>query len=78
MNPDRTDDRSLDDAMVLAGILALLIAEREDRLGDEPMRRTEVVLADAGISMGQIARLTGKKYETVKTTLRRARSKGDR
>ena len=65
---------SLDRAMV--GILAILIADREDRLtnSDDP-RRTEVVLADAGMSLSEIVMLTGKKYEAVKTTIRRARDR---
>jgi DNA-directed RNA polymerase specialized sigma24 family protein len=60
----------------MVGILAILIAEREDRLAktDDP-RRTEVVLADAGLSLSEIAMLTGRKYESVKTTIRRARDR---
>ena len=33
------------------------------------------MLADAGLSLGDIAALTGRNYETVKTTVRRARQR---
>jgi DNA-directed RNA polymerase specialized sigma24 family protein len=64
----------LDSDKALAGILAVLAANREDRLNDraEP-RRTEVVLADAGLDYGEIATLTGKNYEAVKAAVRRSR-----
>jgi hypothetical protein len=71
----------LDVAMV--GILAMLVAEREDRMllhdpkaKAEP-RKTEVVLADAGLSAIQIGRLPGKKPNTVLKTISRARGKTD-
>lgn len=54
--------------------LALRIADREERLGAEP-RKTEVVLADAGFSLTEIARLVNRNYDTVKTTVRRARER---
>ncbi|HXE98737.1 MAG TPA: sigma factor-like helix-turn-helix DNA-binding protein [Solirubrobacterales bacterium] len=55
--------------------LALQIADRDQALlGTEP-RRTELVLTEAGLSIKDIARLTGRNYDTVKTTIRRARKK---
>jgi hypothetical protein len=65
----------MDQAM--AGILALLVAEREDRLNppDFP-RKTEVILAAAGLAIGPIALLTGKTYEAVQKGLSRAKLKG--
>ena len=52
-----------------------MAAEREDRL--EPSangaRRTEVVLAGAGLSNSEIAALLDKKPDTVKKTIQRAR-----
>ncbi len=33
------------------------------------------MLADAGLTLAEIAALTGKNYETVKTTVRRARQR---
>lgn len=59
---------------VMRAVLALLADEREARIAnDKEARKTEVLLADAGFSIGEIATLLGKKYESVKTTLRRSR-----
>ena len=61
---------------LLRALLLLAIAEREE--GDAPAtdrRRTEVLLAEAGFSLQEIASLTGKPYETVKSRIRRARDK---
>ncbi|HVE95075.1 MAG TPA: hypothetical protein VNB24_09155 [Acidimicrobiales bacterium] len=64
----------IDAATALTGLLALAAAQRDDPLlPSDERRRTEVVLADAGLSLTQIALVTGRKYETVKTALRRAR-----
>lgn len=61
---------------LMRAVLALLADEREARIAnDKDVRKTEVLLADAGFSIGEIASLLGKKYDTVKTTLRRGRSK---
>ncbi len=67
----------LDPDKALTGILALLVAEREDRLNDrsEP-RKTETILADAGLGIGDIAQLTGKNYDAVKMTIRRSKGGG--
>lgn len=64
----------LDSDKALTGILAVLVADREERLSDrsEP-RKTEVVLAEAGLNYAEIAALTGKKYEAVKMSIRRSR-----
>jgi DNA-directed RNA polymerase specialized sigma24 family protein len=52
----------------------LPVARSEARIAnDKDARKTETLLADAGLSIGEIATLLGKKYETVKTTLRRSR-----
>lgn len=66
----------IDPNQVMLGQLAIQIAEREERInGDGSPRRTEVVLADAGLTLAEIAALTGKSYDTVKTTVRRARQR---
>ena len=58
----------------LTGILAVLVADREERLnGKTKPRKSEVVLADAGLGLTEIASLTGKNYDSVKTTVRRGR-----
>jgi DNA-directed RNA polymerase specialized sigma24 family protein len=60
---------------VMRAVLALLADEREARIAnDRSARRTEVLLADAGFTIGEIASLLGKNYETVKSTLRRGRA----
>jgi DNA-directed RNA polymerase specialized sigma24 family protein len=72
----KAQSTELDQSKAITGMLALLVAEREERINDrsEP-RKTEVILADAGLSIGEIASLTGKNYDTVKTTIRRGRKK---
>jgi DNA-directed RNA polymerase specialized sigma24 family protein len=67
---------------VMAGILAMLVAEREDRLATlskekVELRKTELILSDAGLSANQIAGVLGKKPNTVVKTLSRARVRGD-
>jgi len=58
---------------LLSGVLAMLVAERDDRLKDNEPRPSEVILADAGFTVAEIAALTGRKYETVKSALRRSK-----
>jgi DNA-directed RNA polymerase specialized sigma24 family protein len=61
---------------VMRAVLALLADEREARIAsDRTARKTEELLADAGFSIGEIAALLGKNYESVKSTLRRRRNK---
>lgn len=68
---------------VMAGILAMLVAEREDRLATltgktlASPKRTELILADSGLSVQQIAGLLGKKPNTVTKTISRARSRDE-
>jgi Sigma-70, region 4 len=64
---------SADQAAVAS--LALQIADRDQALLGTDPRRTEVVLSEAGLSIKDIARLTGRNYDTVKTAIRRARAK---
>ncbi len=67
---------AIDPNRVMLGLLAIQIAEREERIGgDVSPRRTEAVLADAGLTLAEIAALTNKNYDTVKTTVRRARQR---
>lgn len=61
----------------LVGILALLAAERDDRVAASGEgRRSEIIMSDAGLTIAEIAQVTGRKYETVKTAIRRARTRG--
>ncbi len=57
---------------LLLGILSLLAADRDERVDGAPARRTELVLADTGFSAREIAHLTGKQYEAVRSSLRRS------
>ena len=60
----------------LAGLLALLVDEREERVkGDKDARKTEILLADAGLSIEDIAAVMGKNYDAVRVAINRARAK---
>jgi DNA-directed RNA polymerase specialized sigma24 family protein len=67
----------LDNAKVMAGVLALLVAEREDRLyaSDEKYKppKTEVVLAGAGLNSAEVAVLVGKNPGAVQKAIQRGR-----
>jgi hypothetical protein len=60
----------VDPAAALSGILALFVAEREQREGG-PGRRSERILARAGISVGHIATLTGHDARQVRAVIER-------
>lgn len=75
-----SDKKPLDSDLVQAGLLALQVALREDASASQQgknlnSRSTEEILADVGFTIADIARLTGRPYDTVKTKLRRARSR---
>jgi uncharacterized protein with PIN domain len=58
----------------MAAILALLVDERENRAKeDKSAAKTEVLLANAGVSVESIAVLTCKKPDAVRKTIQRAR-----
>ena len=60
----------------LAGILALLVDEREARIEDDKeAAKTEVLLWSAGLSIEDIAAVMGKKYDAIRVSLQRSRSK---
>jgi hypothetical protein len=60
------------------GILALMTAAYDRQVTAEGNgKKAEVVLADAGFTISEIVQVTGRKYETVKTSLRRARGKAE-
>jgi hypothetical protein len=58
MPTDTTHAPALDSAEALSGILALLVADREEREG-RGSRRTERILTRTGLSDHQIAAITG-------------------
>ncbi|MEA3078313.1 MAG: hypothetical protein QOF60_3221 [Actinomycetota bacterium] len=56
------------------GILALLVANREDATAEAKDRqKTEVILAAAGLSASTIAQMMNKNVDAVRKTLQRAR-----
>jgi DNA-directed RNA polymerase specialized sigma24 family protein len=68
-------DSPLTGDKALAGMLALLVAEREERLDDDKApRKTEVVLASAGLTANEIAALVGKNVDAVRKAIQRGRS----
>jgi DNA-directed RNA polymerase specialized sigma24 family protein len=77
MRPRAGEDRRLPalDASV-AGVLALLVDARERWLTqDKAAVKTEVLLAGAGLSLEDIAAVTGKNYNAVRMTIARSREK---
>ena len=65
----------LDVSTALLALVALAASYRDDlTTTPDDRRKTEVILSDVGLTLGQIAQVTGRKYETVKTTIRRARA----
>jgi DNA-directed RNA polymerase specialized sigma24 family protein len=59
-----------------AGSLALQIEERERRLDEKHLpRKTEVVLAGAGLTSAEIAALMGKEKGAVAKAITRSRAK---
>lgn len=60
----------------VAGILALLVEGRETRVKDDKgATKTEVLLSNAGLSIEDIAAVTGKTYDAVRVSLNRANKK---
>lgn len=66
-----------DAAKVMAGVLALLVAEREDRLSASDQKykpsKTEILLSGAGLSANEIAQVMGKTPGAVQKTIERGR-----
>ncbi len=60
---------------LLTALVALRVAEREPAT-DSDRNRAELVLSDLGFNIQDIALLTRKKYETVKSTVRRSKTSG--
>jgi DNA-directed RNA polymerase specialized sigma24 family protein len=59
-----------------AGILALLVDARESRTKDDKdATKTEVLLSNAGLSIEDIAAVMGKKYDAIRVSLNRSKSR---
>ena len=57
---------------LLAAQLAILVADREERLKKSEPQKTELVLHSAGFGVPEIATLLGKKADTVRKVIQRA------
>lgn len=71
----KATNQALDQDKAISAVLALLVADREERLagdGAEP-RKSEVVLASVGLTANEIAPLVGKSTDAVTKTIQRAR-----
>jgi hypothetical protein len=80
--PDVTPDRAgkerhqIPAEAALAGILALLVEEREGRVEDDrSVRKIEPLLADAGLSIEDIVAVTGKNPGAVRKSIQRDRTR---
>jgi hypothetical protein len=68
MRTESDHGASVDRAAALNGILALLVAEREQH-GNRGGRRTELILAGAGLGDDRIAALTGRDARQVRAVI---------
>jgi hypothetical protein len=60
----------------VAGLLALVVDARERwTQEDKTATKTEVILAKAGLSLEDIAAVTGKNYNAVRMTIARSKEK---
>lgn len=78
MTPDRTgkERHQIPAESALAGLLALLVEEREGRVEDDrSVRKVEPLLADAGLSIEDIVAVTGKKPDAVRKSIQRDRAR---
>lgn len=57
----------------MAGVLALLVADRQERGHADDAPKTEVLLDSAGLTTSTIARLLGKNEGAVRKSVQRAR-----
>lgn len=62
-----------EDTELLRAIVALMIDAREARLGQDQETRTEVLLANAGLPVSEIASLMGKQSGAVRMAISRAK-----
>lgn len=75
--PNNSQPPILDQSKALAGVLALLAADREERVAADKTKtlgRTEVVLARGGLAAPEIARLPNKPEAGVRKAIQRGRA----
>jgi DNA-directed RNA polymerase specialized sigma24 family protein len=61
--------------VLLAGLLAIQVQGLNATREKNDPTRPEVILAELGMTLGQIATLAGRNYESVKSTIRRAKAR---
>lgn len=70
------DGHRMEAEKALAGILALLVEDRERRVGgDKEATKIEVLLASAGLSYEDIAAVTAKNEGAIRKAIQRAKAK---
>jgi DNA-directed RNA polymerase specialized sigma24 family protein len=71
----KAKNHALDQDRAINAVLALLVADREERLAGDgaESRKSEVVLASVGLTANEIAPLVGKSTDAVTKTIQRAR-----
>jgi DNA-directed RNA polymerase specialized sigma24 family protein len=65
-----------DQGKVMAGVLAILVAEREERLNgtdENKPAKTEVLLSNAGLTPNEVAQIMGKNLDGVRKAIQRGR-----
>lgn len=58
---------------LLAAQLAILVADREERLKNSDPQKTELILHSAGLRVPEIAAIVGKQVDPVRKTIQRAK-----
>lgn len=75
-NRQGRDEHRVPTDAAMAGVLALLIDEREERTkGDKEAAKTEVLLANAGLSVDDIAAASGKNPGAIRKAVQRGRAR---
>lgn len=72
-------NETLTHEQLLLSLVALIAADREERIASsatpESLRKTELVLADAGLSAAEIGKILNKKSNSVAKTISRVRAR---
>jgi hypothetical protein len=78
----KQDQQPLDQGKALTALLALVVADREERLAasadGKDTRKTELILSTAGLQANEIAPLVGKNLAAVQKAIQRSRGSAKR
>lgn len=73
----KQDQQPLDPGKALTALLAMVVADREERLAasadSKDSRKTELILSTAGLQANEIAPLVGKNAAAVQKAIQRSR-----